>query len=183
MKLVTERLLKVCSLVTFANNENQIEMDSYHKLSYGLFVVTARDGEKDNGCISNTAIQVALNPDRMAIALQNNSLTCEMVKKTGKLNVSVLCENVPFEVIRHFGMQSGRDVDKFANCDVDTRAKNGIKYIPKYTGAFFSLDVISSTDVGSHTLFVGDVTEAKVLSGESPCTYAYYHQNIKPKKS
>ena len=183
MRLVTERLLKVCSLVTFANNENQIEMDSYHKLSYGLFVVTARDGEKDNGCISNTAIQVALNPDRMAISLQNNSLTGEMVKKTGKLNVSVLSENVPFEVIRHFGMQSGRDVDKFANCDVDTRAKNGIKYISKYTNAFFSLNVISETDVGSHTLFVGDVTEAKVLSEKNPCTYAYYHQNIKPKKS
>ncbi|MBQ8203208.1 MAG: flavin reductase [Clostridia bacterium] len=174
--------MKVCWSVTFADSVPEIEADSYHKLSYGLFVVTTK-GERDNGCISNTAIQVALNPDRMAVSIQNSSLTKEIIEKTGELNVSVLTENVPFEVIKHFGMQSGRDVDKFADCKEDTRAKNGIKYIPKYTNAFFSLKVISSSDLGSHTLFVGDVTEAKVLSDEKPCTYAYYHQNIKPKKS
>ncbi len=146
-------------------------------------MVTTKDNDKDNGCISNTAIQVALNPDRMAVSIQNGSLTKEIIEKTGEFNISVLTENVPFEVIKHFGMQSGRDVDKFADCKVDIRAKNGIKYIPKYTSAFFSLKVISSTDIGSHTLFVGDVTEAKVLSNENPCTYAYYHQKIKPKKS
>ncbi len=146
-------------------------------------MVTTKDNNKDNGCISNTAIQVALNPDRMAVSIQNGSLTKEIIEKTGELNICVLTENVPFEVIKHFGMQSGRDVDKFADCKVDIRAKNGIKYIPKYTSAFFSLKVISSTDIGSHTLFVGDVIEAKVLSDENPCTYAYYHQKIKPKKS
>lgn len=146
-------------------------------------MVTTKDNNKDNGCISNTAIQVALNPDRMAVSIQNGSLSKEIIEKTGELNISVLTENVPFKVIKHFGMQSGRDVDKFADCKVDKRAKNGIKYIPKYTNAFFSLKVISSTDIGSHTLFIGDVTEAKVLSDEKPCTYAYYHQKIKPKKS
>ncbi len=162
-------------------NESKIDLSAYHKLSYGLFVVTAKDGDKDNGCISNTAIQVALGPDRMAISLQNNSLTKEMVEKTGLLNVCVLTDDAPFDVIKHFGMQSGRDVDKFADCEADYRTSNGIKYIPKFTNACFSLKVISKTDVGSHTLFVGDVTEAVVLGEGNSCTYAHYHKSIKPK--
>ncbi len=180
MKPVTARHLRAFWSVTFADN-NKIDLSAYHKLSYGLFVVTAKDKDKDNGCISNTAIQVALGPDRMAVSLQNNSLTKEIIEKTGRLNICVLTDDVPFDVIKHFGMQSGRDVDKFANCEADFRMSNGIKYIPKYTNACFSLKVIDKTNVGSHTLFVGDVTEAKVLGNGNSCTYAHYHKAIKPK--
>lgn len=150
------------------------------KLSYGLFVLTAKD-ERDNGCIINTAFQVANDPTKLAISCQKNNLTREMIEKTGEFNVSVLTEEVPFEVIRHFGMQTGREVDKFKDCQEDVRAVNGIKYIPKYTNAFFSAKVLSSTDLGSHTLFVGEVTESKVLGNAPSCTYAYYHAAIKPK--
>ena len=146
-----------------------------------MFILTAKDGEKDNGCLINTAFQVSENPTRIAISSQKGNLTREIIEKTGEFNLSVLTEDVPFEVIRHFGMQSGRDVDKFAECTEDTRAANGIRYIPKYTNAYISVKVETSTDLDSHTLFIGEITQAKVLSDRPSCTYAHYHKAIKKK--
>lgn len=183
MKPVTERLLKVCLSVTFANTQKKPKTDptALFKLSYGLFVLTARDKDTDNGCIINTAFQVANDPTKIAISCQKENLTREIIEKTGEFNLSVLTEEVPFEVIRHFGMQSGRDVNKFEECKEDVRAVNGIKYIPKYTNAYFSVKVENSIDLGSHVMFVGEVTESAVLSDKPSCTYAYYHAAIKPK--
>ena len=172
--------MKVCSTATFVNQEKKVDPTALFKLSYGLFILTV-GGEKDNGCLINTAFQVSENPNRIAISSQIGNLTREIIEKTGEFNVSVLTEDVPFEVIRHFGMQSGRDVDKFADCTDDARAANGIRYIPKYTNAYFSVKVENSMNLGSHVLFVGEVTEAKVLSDRPSCTYARYHAAIKPK--
>ena len=151
------------------------------KLSYGLFILTV-GGEQDNGCIINTAFQVSGDPVRIAISCQKGNLTREIIEKTGKFNLSVLTEDVPFEVIRHFGMQSGRDVDKFADCTEDVRSANGIRYIPKYTNAYISVKVENSMDLDSHVMFVGEITEARVLSDKPSCTYAHYHSAIKPKR-
>ncbi len=178
MKPVTERLLKVCFPVTFANEKPQIDPTALFNLSYGLFILTV-GGEQDNGCLINTAFQVSENPTRIAISSQKGNLTRELIEKTGEFNLSVLTEDVPFEVIRHFGMQSGRDVDKFAECTADTRSANGIRYIPKYTNAYISVKVESATDLDSHVLFVGHITESKVLSDKPSCTYAHYHKAIK----
>ena len=170
-------------LATFANSEEpKTDPTALFKLSYGLFVLTAKDGEKDNGCIINTAVQVASEPTKIAISCQKNNLTREIIGRTKEFNLSVLTEDVPFDVIRHFGMQSGRDVDKFQNCETDVRATNGIKYISKYTNAFFSVKVEKAIDLGSHEMFIGEVTESKVLSNRPSCTYAYYHSDIKPKR-
>lgn len=179
-RLATERLLKVCSTATFADAKPQVDPTALFNLSYGLFVLTV-GGEQDNGCIINTAFQVSENPTRIAISSQKGNLTRELIEKTGEFNLSVLTEDVPFEVIRHFGMQSGRDVDKFAECAEDMRAANGIKYIPKYTNAYISVKVEAATDLDSHTLFIGTITEAKVLSDKPSCTYAHYHKAIKKK--
>ncbi len=172
--------MKVCLTATFAKEEPKIDPIALFKLTYGLFVVTVK-GERDNGCISNSVIQVANEPTRIAVSLQKGNLTREILEQTGEFNVSVLTEDVPFDVIRHFGMQSGRDTDKFKDCVVDTRMSNGIKYIPKYTNAVFSAKVISSQDLGSHVMFIGEVTESKVLGSGTSCTYAHYHAAIKPK--
>ena len=173
--------MKVCLTATFAKEEPKTDPTALFKLSYGLFVLIAKDGENDNGCIVNTAFQVANEPTKIAISCQKGNLTREIIGKTREFNLSVLTEEVPFEVIRHFGMQSGRDVDKFQNCEEDIRAANGIKYIPKYTNAYFSVKVEKSLDLGSHEMFVGEVTESKVLSDKPSCTYAHYHAAIKPK--
>jgi flavin reductase (DIM6/NTAB) family NADH-FMN oxidoreductase RutF len=137
-------------------------------------------GERDNGCIIDVAFQVSEDPARIAISCQKRNLTCELVEKSGKFNLSVLTEDVPFEVIRHFGMQSGRDTDKFKDCAEDVRAANGVKYIPKYTNAYLSVTVETSADLGSHQLFIGKVTESKILSDKPSCTYAHYRTAIKP---
>lgn len=109
------------------------------------------------------------------------NLTREMIEKSGVFNVSVLTESVPFETIRHFGMQSGRDTDKFAGIDGLKRSHNGLLYVTQNTNAMFSCKVLSKQDLGSHMMFVGEVTESKVLSDGPSCTYAYYHKAIKPK--
>ena len=143
-------------------------------------MLTASD-EKDNGCIINTCVQVASDPLRLAISCQKENLTKEIIEKTGKFTVSVLTETVPFETIRHFGMQSGRDVDKFADIAGFERSHNGLIYLTEHTNAMFSCEVKEKMDLGSHMMFIGEVKEAKVLGKGSSCTYAHYHKAIKPK--
>ena len=101
--------------------------------------------------------------------------TREIIEKTGKFNVSALTESVPFETIRHFGMQSSQDVDKFADFTACKRAYNGINYITENTNAMFSCEVKHKIDLGSHMLFVGEVTESKVLGKEPLCKPRHPH--------
>ena len=156
-------------------------MAATYNLTYGLFVVTARDQDKDNGFICNTAVQVASDPLRLMVSVQMGNLTREMIENSGQFNVSVLTEDVPFETIRHFGMQSGRDVDKFAAFQAVARSRNGLYHLTENTNAMFSCKVVEKKDLGSHMMFIGEVTEAKALSKAPSCTYAHYHKAIKPK--
>ncbi|MBP5719313.1 MAG: flavin reductase [Abditibacteriota bacterium] len=166
--------------VAEAAHEEKVENEAFFKLSYGLFVLTARDGNKDNGCIINTVMQVTDTPTRIAVCVNKANFTHDMIKKTGIFNVSILTEKVPFKVFEHFGFQSGKNVNKFEKNDAVLRSENGVYYIPKYTNAFMSGKVVSAQDFGTHTLFVADVTEAKALSADPSVTYAYYFANIKP---
>lgn len=152
---------------------------AFFKLSYGLFVLSARDGSSDNGCIINTVTQVTDSPKRIAIAVNKANYTHDMILRTGLFNVSVLTESVPFQVFQHYGFQSGRDVSKFTGNEA--RSENGLCYLTEHVNAFFSAKVIKTEDYGTHTLFVADVTEAKVLSTEPSVTYDYYFEHIKPK--
>ena len=153
------------------------------KLSYGLFVCTAVRGDKKNGCIINTAIQVASEPNRISIAVNKANYTHDMIRDTGACNISVISTEASFDLFKHFGFQSGRDVDKFAP-DVDVKyalAENGIPYITQGTNAYFSLKVEQTVDLGSHTLFICEPTFMTVLADAPSCTYTYYQDNIKPK--
>ncbi len=180
-KLATARLCRACWSATFAEQEKPAQdPTALYNLSYGLFVLSARESDKDNGCIANTCFQVANDPTKLVISVQKGNLTREMIEKTGVFNVSVLTESVPFETIRNFGMQSGRDADKLKGFSVK-RSHNGLVYLTEHTNAMFSGKVLEKLDLGSHMLFVGEVTESKVLGKEPSCTYAYYHKAIKPK--
>lgn len=150
-----------------------------NKLSYGLFVLTAKDGDKDNGCIINTVSQVTTSPNRITIAVNKNNYTHDMITKTKEFNVSILDESAAFETFQHFGFQSGRDTDKFADIQYE-RAENGIAYLSKECNGYISGKVIDTVDLGTHTLFIADVTAGEVLSDRASATYAYYHANIKP---
>ena len=158
-----------------------IDPAAMFKLSYGLFVLTAKDGDKDNGCIINTAIQITAAPLRLSIAVNKANFTNNMISKTGEFNVSILATNTPFDVFTQFGFQSGRDTDKFACVDYNERTSNGIRYIPGSSNCVISAKVTDSYDYGTHTLFIADITESIVLSNEPSVTYQYYFDNIKPK--
>jgi len=160
---------------------NRVDMKTMFKLSYGLFVLTVRDGDRDNGCIINTVAQMTETPLRISITVNKANYTHDVIIKTGAFNVSVLDTGVPFSVFERFGFQSGRDKDKFAGSGWDSRAENGIRYMPKYTNGVIAARVAESYDYGTHTLFVADVTEAFALSDEPSVTYQYYFDNIKPK--
>ncbi len=156
-----------------------IENEALFKLSYGLYVLSARQGEKDNGCIINTAMQITDSPKRISVAVNKQNLTCEMIEKTGEFNVSALSESAPFEIFQHFGFQSGRDTEKFVG--EPPRTANGIAYVGASVNAVISARVQNIVDCGTHKLFIAEVTEAKVLSREKSATYSYYFEHIKPK--
>ena len=158
---------------------DELDPGPIRNITYGLFVLTARSGAKDNGCIINVAAQVTDNPLRVVICVNKGNLTHDLIKESGVFNLNILTEETPFRVIQHFGFQSGRDVNKFENCEIEMRAKNGVLYLPKFTSGFISGKVAQTVDMLSHTLFIADVVETKTLSDKPALTYAYYHQHMK----
>ena len=157
-----------------------IDKKSIFNISYGLYVLIAREGDKDNGCIVNVAQQVTSDPLQLMLCVNKQNLTHDMVLRTGRFNICCLTEHTPMKVFQHFGFQSGRDVDKFAGCEVEMRSGNGLLYLPKYTNAYLSGQMNYAKDLGTHTLFIADIVEAVHLSDDPSLTYAYYQQHIKP---
>ena len=158
-----------------------MDKKAMYKLSYGLFVLTASLPAKSGGCITNTAIQVTSEPNQIGFAVNKANLTHDMVMHTKKCNISVISQEADFELFKHFGFQSGRDVDKFEGYTDCRMAANGIPYITVGTNAYFSVEIIQTVDLGTHTFFVGTVTDMEVLSEAASATYDYYQNNIKPK--
>ena len=157
-----------------------IEKEAMYKITYGLFMLTTTDGEKQNGCIVNTVSMLTDNPKRIVVFVNKRNYSEELLRKTGIFNVSVLTESTSFDVFRQFGFQSGRDVDKFERGRYET-SENGLYYLTDYANAVLSAKVIDYYDYDTHTLFVAEVTEAKTLSTEKSVTYEYYQSNIKPR--
>jgi len=158
-----------------------IEPAAMFKLTYGVFVLTTKNGNKDNGCIINTATQITMSPPRISIAVNKSNFTHDILLQTEEFNLSILTEHTPYRIFEQFGFQSGRDTDKFANSDYNTRTQNGICYIPEYTNGVISAKIIEALDYETHTLFVADMVQAFSLSDNSSMTYQYYFDNVKPK--
>lgn len=158
-----------------------MDINAMYKLSYGLFVLTAREGDKDNGCIVNTAIQVTVSPNQVSVCIDKSNYTHDMINRTGLFTVSVLSQKADFEIFKRFGFQSGREVDKFNEYEKCGRDTNGLMYVTEGTNAYISVKVNKTVDLGTHTMFIGEVTDAKVLDDSASATYEYYLNNIKPK--
>ena len=142
------------------------------KLTYGLFVLSCFSKGKHNGCIINTAAQVTSSPNRISIAVNKANLTHDIIMETGLFNVSVISEEAQFRLFERFGFQSGRDVDKFEGMVGFQKASNGINYVTKGE---------TTVDLGTHTMFIAEVTDMEVLSDVPSATYNFYQENIKPK--
>ena len=162
------------------HDDKKVEPNAMFKLSYGLFVLTAK-GTRDNGCIINTVTQITDTPKRISIAVNKANHTHDLIMNSGVFNVSVLTTDATFALFQRFGFQSGREVDKFDGFTDVARSENGLYYVTQASNAFISGKVIQTLDYGTHTVFIADVTEAKVLSNAPSLTYAYYFEHVKPK--
>ena len=158
-----------------------MDQNVLRNLSYGLFVLTASRDGKDNGCIINTAAQVASDPLMISIAVNKANYTCEMIQETKKFTLSFLSQDATFDIFKHFGYQSGRDVDKFANFSDVKRSPNGLYYITQGTNSYMSAYVQQEIDLGTHSLFIGQLVAAEMLSEIPTMSYDFYQKNIKPK--
>ena len=158
-----------------------MDKKAIYNLSYGVFMVSTKAGEVANGCITNTCIQVASNPVRIAISVLNSNYTCDLIKESGIFAVSILDNDCTFETIKHFGFQSGRDVDKMKDLTLPVD-QNNIPYMGYQACAVISGKVLEQHDLSTHTLFIAEVTDAKLLNENAPLTYADYQNRVKPKK-
>jgi len=159
---------------------NKNDLTALFKIGYGLYVVTSNDGKKDNGLIVNTVTQVTNTPNRIAVTINKANYSHHVIKQTGIMNINCLSEDAPFAVFEQFGFKSGRNVDKFADCE-PLRSDNGLVFLPRYINSFMSLKVEQYVDLDTHGMFICSVTEARVISDRPTMTYAYYHENVKPK--
>ena len=173
---------ELCEEYEARNNEtaNKNDLTALFNIGYGLYVVTSNDGKKDNGCIVNTVSQLTSQPNRVAVCINKQNYTHHVVKSTGIMNVNCLSIEAPFKVFENFGFQSGRNVDKFANCS-PLRSDNGLVFLPHYINSFMSLKVEDYIDLGTHGMFICSVTEARVINRVETMTYTYYQKNVKPK--
>ncbi len=158
-----------------------MDTSALFKIGYGLYILTANEKGKDNGCIINTVMQVTSDPCQIGIAVNKKNYTTNMIHNTRKFNISVLTENTKFEMFKHFGFQSGADVDKFTAFSNVERTPNGLLYITKDTNAFMSAYVQQEIDLGTHILFIGQLVASENLSDTPTVTYDFYQKNIKPK--
>ena len=159
---------------------NKNDLTALFNIGYGLYVVTSNDGKKDNGLIVNTVTQVTDTPNRIAVTINKANYSHHIIKQTGVMNVNCLTVDAPFKVFEAFGFRSGRNVDKFADCE-PLRSDNGLVFLPRYINAFMSLKVEQYIDLDTHGMFICTVTEARVLSDRETMTYSYYHEHVKPK--
>lgn len=151
-----------------------------YNLTCGVFMLATKADGKASGCITNTCMQVASNPVRIIVSLLNTNYTCDLLKRSSNFTLSLLDEDATFETIKHFGFQSGRDVDKFAKLNFP-HDKHFIPYLGWQASGVISAKVKDSLDLGSHTVFLAEVEDAKTLSGKAPLTYSDYQSHVKPK--
>ncbi len=155
-----------------------MDNNALFKLTSGLFLLIAKT-DKDNGCIINTVLQVTASPVQIITVVNKKNYTHDMLKETGIFNVSVLSEKAPMDIYKRFGYASGRDTDKFSGFNSVSRSENGLLYLTEYSNAFLSAKITEEKDLGTHTLFTADVTDAEIITEDTSVTYDYYQKNIK----
>ena len=156
------------------------DLRALFNIGYGLYVITSNDGKKDNGLIVNTVTQVTNTPNRIAVTINKENYSHHVIQQTGKMNVNCLSVDAPFSVFESFGFRSGRIADKFDGIE-EMRTDNGLRFLPQYINAFFSLKVEDYVDLDTHGMFICSITESRVITKKETMTYTYYQNNVKPK--
>ena len=167
-------------LAQMDSTANKNDLSALFNIGYGLYVITCNDGKKDNGLIVNTVTQVTNTPNRIAVTINKENYSHHVIKQSGKMNINCLSTEAPFAVFEQFGFKSGRNVNKFENCE-PLRSDNGLVFLPRYINSFMSLKVEQYVDLDTHGMFICSITEARVLTDKETMTYTYYQNNVKPK--
>lgn len=152
-----------------------MDKKALYDITYGLYVISARFGKVRNGQVANTAVQMTSEPVTIGVCINKQNYTHELIEKSGRFCISTLSQDTPMELIGLFGFKSGRETDKFAAVD-SFDAAGGSPVLNEHTLGYLECIVTKSVDVGTHTLFVGELSDADVLQKGTPMTYAYYHQ-------
>ncbi|MBQ7906534.1 MAG: flavin reductase [Clostridia bacterium] len=161
--------------------EQRIEAGALFNIGYGLYAITYNDGQRDNGLIVNTVVQVTSSPLKVAVTINKSNYSHDVIKTSGKMNVCPLTIDTPFEIFEKLGFHSGRDTDKL-NGLLTWSSTNGLAVLSAdYINSFFSLTVDEYIDLGTHGMFICSVSEAVEISQVETMTYTYYHKNVKPK--
>ncbi len=157
------------------------DANAVFNIGYGLYVITSNDGNKDNGMICNTVVQLTVDPVRILVSINKANYSHDVIKESGIMNVCPISESAPFAIFERFGFKSGRDTDKFDGCAF-LRSENGLTVPTDNINSYMSLKVESYQDIGTHGIFICTMTESGNLTKEPTMSYAYYHANVKPKK-
>lgn len=179
IKQIDDMVNVLCQDKLALSNEEK-DYSALNKIGYGLYVITSNDGNKDNGLIVNTVSQLTVEPNRVMVNINKANYSHDVIKKTGKMNVNCLDINTPFSLIKLFGFNSGKTVDKFKDYTDVTRCENGLLRLNKHINAYFSLIVKDYVDLGTHGMFICEISDAKTLSDSESLTYDYYYKHIKP---
>ena len=145
-----------------------------HMISYGIYVIGSRKGDRINGQICNTVVQVSSEPPIISACINKENLTHEYIENSGVFSASILAQDTPLNLIGRFGFKSGRDIDKFDGINYKL-GETQAPIVLENTLACLEAKVINSVDVGTHTIFIGDLVDAEVIAEGEPMTYAYYH--------
>jgi flavin reductase (DIM6/NTAB) family NADH-FMN oxidoreductase RutF len=160
----------------------EIDLKVFRDFTYGLYIITSHDGDRLNGQLVNTVMQVTSDPARISVTVNKKNLTHEFMVKSGSFVACVVEEDVTLKFLGPFGFRSGRDFDKFKDLKFSL-GKNGCPIVEDHVLSWVEAKVINIVDIGTHSIFIGDVENAAVLKEGKPLTYVYYHQNLKGKTS
>jgi flavin reductase (DIM6/NTAB) family NADH-FMN oxidoreductase RutF len=157
-----------------------MDLNAFFKITYGVYIITTKLGEKENGMVATAVCQVTAEPVRMTLGINKESLTHEIIQKTGFVGVNALRQETDFNFIGGFGFKSGRIADKLKGVSF-TSGLTGVPLLADNTVAVFEGRVIGSMDAGTHTIFLTEAVDARILTEEAPLSYEYYHKVIKGK--
>ena len=146
-----------------------------HKLGYGMYIVASKQGDRLNAQIANTVFQITSEPPTVAVSINKSNLTHQFIQESKVFAAAVLCQDTPVSFVGHFGFKSGRDINKLEGVDYRI-GKTGAPLVTENAVAYLEAEVIKEVDLGSHTIFIGSLVDADVISDEVCMTYDYYHQ-------
>jgi len=152
-----------------------VNAKTLHKLGYGMYVVASKQGDRLNAQIANTVFQITSEPPTVAVSINKSNLTHQFIQESKVFTVAVLCQDTPVSFVGHFGFKSGRDINKLEGVDYRI-GKTGAPLVTENAVAYLEAEVIKEVDLGSHTIFIGSLVDADVISDEVCMTYDYYHQ-------